>query len=307
MNAHDIPNTTDRCRDTGREERDFRSRHAGDAVLAPVSGRPAEHDAASTGHRAGVRAGDGDQRDRLRDSLGVTGHVSALDGSQDFPGGDNQFVPDRDVRVGLVGRQLHDKQHGDDREHDRDGGKPDSPGARGRGDSDHLCDDVCQCGGHDDAIQPGRVLRTGRVIRLATHADVPALVVMGQQFARTEMYRDSLYENPDQITVLMTSLIDHESGMILALESEGVLVGMMGIICTPHFLSAEMCASEIFWWVTPGHRGDGVRLLRAAESWAKECVATKLQMIAPTERVGRFYDRMGFTRIETGYQKALNT
>jgi len=150
-------------------------------------------------------------------------------------------------------------------------------------------------------------VRATRVIRPATHEDVPALVVMGQQFARTEMYRDSLYENPDQITVVMTSLIANEGGTILVLESKDVLIGMMGIICTPHFLSAEMCASEIFWWVTPGHRGDGVRLLRAAELWAKECGATKLQMVAPTERVGRFYDRMGFTRIETGYQKALNT
>ena len=145
------------------------------------------------------------------------------------------------------------------------------------------------------------------MIRPATHEDVPALVVMGQQFAQTEMYRDVLHENPDQITVVMTNLIDCETGTILALESESVLVGMMGIIYTPHFLSAEIYASEIFWWVTPGHRGDGVRLLRAAESWAKERGATKLQMVAPNERVGRFYDRMGFTRIETSYQKSLIT
>jgi hypothetical protein len=33
--------------------------------------------------------------------------------------------------------------------------------------------------------------------------------------------------------------------------------------------------------------------------------AKTLQMIAPTERVGQFYDRMGFTRIEMSYQKEL--
>jgi GNAT superfamily N-acetyltransferase len=130
---------------------------------------------------------------------------------------------------------------------------------------------------------------------------------MGQQFAQTEMYRDVLHENPEQMAVVATNLIEHESATVLVLERAGVLVGMIGIVCTPHFLSGEMYAGEVFWWVTPGHRGDGVRLLRAAESWAIECGATRLQMIAPTERVGRFYDRMGFTRIETGYQKALNT
>ena len=306
MNAHDIPNATDRCRDTGREEPDFRSRHAGDAVLAAVTRGSGERDTASAGHRTGVHASGIDQRDEFRDSLGVTGYVSALDGSQDFPSGDDQFVPDRDVRVGLVGRQLHDEQHGDDREHDCDGGKPDSAGESGRGDGDHVCDDVCECGGHDDAIQPGRVMRTDRVIRPATHEDVPALVVMGQQFVQTEMYRDLLHENSAQISVAMVSLIDHESGTILVLECEGVLVGMMGIICAPHFLSGEIYASEMFWWVTPGKRGDGVRILRAAELWAKKCGATKFQMVAPTERVGRFYDRMGFTRVETSYQKALS-
>mgnify|MGYP003145882276 CR=1 FL=1 len=136
--------------------------------------------------------------------------------------------------------------------------------------------------------------------------DVPALVEMGRQFAQTEMYRDVLRENPEQITVVMENIIEHEGGAILVLEQGDALIGMIGMLCTVHFLSGELCAGEVFWWVTPGYRGDGVRLLKAAESWAMVRGAKTLQMIAPTERVGQFYDRMGFTRIETGYQKALN-
>jgi GNAT superfamily N-acetyltransferase len=130
---------------------------------------------------------------------------------------------------------------------------------------------------------------------------------MGQEFAQTAIYRDVLHENPEQMAIVAGNLIDHESGAILVLERDGILVGMIGILCTVHFLSGELCAGEVFWWVTPGYRGDGVRLLKAAESWAMVRGAKTLQMIAPTERVGQFYDRMGFTRIETGYQKALNT
>jgi GNAT superfamily N-acetyltransferase len=148
-------------------------------------------------------------------------------------------------------------------------------------------------------------VRAARVIRPATSADVPALVVMGQQFAQTELYRDVLRENPEQMAVVATNLIEDESGTVLVLERDGVLVGMMGLVCTPHFLSGDMFAGEVFWWVTPGQRGDGVRLLRAAEAWAIERGATTLQMIAPTERVGQFYSRMGFTRTEISYQKAL--
>jgi GNAT superfamily N-acetyltransferase len=201
---------------------------------------------------------------------------------------------------------LHHSESGDDRQHDRDGVEPDSAGPRGRGDRDYLRDDTCDCGGHDDAIRPGRVLRTGRVIRPATMEDVPALVAMGRQFAQTEMYRDVLRENPEQMAIVAGNLIGHESGAILVLERDGMLVGMIGILCTVHFLSGELCAGEVFWWVTPGHRGDGVRLLKAAESWAMVRGAKTLQMIAPTERVGQFYDRMGFTRIEMSYQKELS-
>ena len=143
------------------------------------------------------------------------------------------------------------------------------------------------------------------MIRPATMQDVPALVAMGQQFAQTEMYRDVLRENPEQMAILAGNLIDHENGAILVIERDDMLVGMIGILCTVHFLSGELCAGEVFWWVTPGHRGDGVRLLKAAESWAMVRGAKTLQMIAPTERVGQFYDRMGFTRIEMSYQKEL--
>ena len=293
----------------GRAERDewtdFGTDYTADAVLAPVPVRPDQRHGTCFGERKGVHTSGVDQHHELPDPVCVTGTVSALDVGTDLTGSDDQLLPDRDVRLDLRGGELHHGESGDDRQHDRDGVESDSPGPRGRGDRDNLCDDTCDCGGHDDAIRPGRVLRTGRVIRPATMEDVPALVAMGRQFAQTEMYRDVLYENPDQITIVMTNLIDCEAGTILVLESESVLVGMMGILHTPHFLSAEICASEIFWWVTPGHRGDGVRLLRAAESWAKECGATKLQMVAPNERVGRFYDRMGFKRIETSYQKAL--
>jgi len=286
---------------------DLGPRDTGHAVLAPVDGRPTERHAADAGHRAAIHAGGIDQRDEFCDPVGVTGGVSALDGSQDCTSGDDELVPDRNVRVDSVVSRLHDEQRGDDRQHNRDRGQSDDPGARGRGDGDHVWDDVCQCGRHDDAIRTGRVMRTARVIRPATREDVPALVAMGQQFAQTEMYRDVLHENPEQMAVVATNLIENEGGTVMVLERDGVLVGMIGLVCTPHFLSGDMYAGEVFWWVTPGQRGDGVRLLRSAEAWAIERGAKTLQMIAPTERVGQFYARMGFTRTDISYQKDLGT
>ena len=295
----------DRRAADGGVEPDLRSRDSGDAVLAALGRGPRQRRTADYGDRLGVDAGSLDQRDQFPHPLGVAGSVSDLDVSAHLTGGHDELVLDRDVRLDRRYRELHDQQRGHDGEHDSDRGEPDDTSESRRREHDHVCDFVCFERGDHDAVLPRPELRADRMIRPATMQDVPALVAMGQQFAQTEMYRDVLRENPEQMAILAGNLIDHENGAILVLERGGTLVGMIGILCTVHFLSGELCAGEVFWWVTPGHRGDGVRLLKAAESWAMVRGAKTLQMIAPTERVGQFYDRMGFTRIEMSYQKEL--
>jgi GNAT superfamily N-acetyltransferase len=141
------------------------------------------------------------------------------------------------------------------------------------------------------------------VIREATLDDVPVLVDMGMRFAQSDAYNQVLRDNPVQIEQMARMLITSAVGFMLVLEKAGHIEGMIGMLCTPHFLSGDMFAGEICWWVNPEHRGDGVRLMRSAESLAHERGATTIQMIAPDERVGRFYERLGYRRIDTSYQK----
>ena len=143
------------------------------------------------------------------------------------------------------------------------------------------------------------------MIREATLEDIPAMVEMGQRFARIDPYKDILHENPEQMAAMGTSLIESESGIILVLEREGSLIGMIGMVCSPHFISGEMFSGEVFWWVDQEHRGNGVRLMKAAEKWSREHGAKTMQMIAPTERVGRLYTRMGYFPTEISFQKDL--
>lgn len=97
------------------------------------------------------------------------------------------------------------------------------------------------------------------------------------------------------------------------LKSDGLLVsergteltGMLGFILHNHFISGEIFAGEVFWWVEPEHRGDGVRLLREAERRAKAGGARHLQMIAPSAKVAEFYGRTGYDFVESTFQKAL--
>ncbi len=142
-------------------------------------------------------------------------------------------------------------------------------------------------------------------IREAVPADLDALVAMGCRFLASTSYRGLIRENPDQMRALATHLVSGEDGLMLVAEVDGALVGMIGCFMFPHPLSAERIASEVCWWVDPGQRGAGLKLLRQAEQWARGRAAVAFQMIAPDARVETLYTRLGFTKVETAYQKRI--
>jgi len=141
------------------------------------------------------------------------------------------------------------------------------------------------------------------MIRQATAEDVPRLVEMGRRFRSETGYAKVLAENPAKMAELATQLA--ASGGLLVSEREGELVGMLGYVVYPHFISGESTAGEVFWWVEPEHRGEGLKLLKEAERRAKAVGAEKMQMIAPTDRVATLYLRLGYEFVEASYQRAL--
>lgn len=143
------------------------------------------------------------------------------------------------------------------------------------------------------------------MIRPAVLKDIPDLIRMGEEFHSLTPYRESLSPiDPDRAGKLLEDLIAHENGCVLVLETDR-LIGMIGLFVYPHAFTGEMVAGELFWWVTPETRGSGVKLLRRAESWAKEQGAKRFHMVAPNDHVGRFYRRLGFKSMEEHYQKDL--
>lgn len=144
------------------------------------------------------------------------------------------------------------------------------------------------------------------MIRRATDADVPRLVEMGRAFLAGTRYAGAIRENPAQMAETAAGLIASEAGELLVAERGGQVVGMIGLLLYTHPLSGDRVASELFWWVDPDHRGQGIALLRAGERWARACGAVALQMIAPSDDVERLYERLGFVRIEAQYQRGLS-
>lgn len=141
-------------------------------------------------------------------------------------------------------------------------------------------------------------------IRPATLEDLPWLVDQGVAFLSTTGYAAALPPAPAAIARTMTALVESPEAAVLVLEdAAGARQGAIGLMLSVHLWTGERYAGELFWWVTPGARGGGLRLLRAGERWAQDRGARFLQMVAPTAQVGRVYERFGYAWLEAGYQR----
>lgn len=143
----------------------------------------------------------------------------------------------------------------------------------------------------------------GLLIRTAKPEDLPGIVEMGLRFRKSTKYSNHLIENKDCMVKVAQQLIEKET--LLICERDQELIGMIGFILYNHFLSGELVSGEIFWWMEPTSRGQGLRLLREMEKRSKQAGALRNQMVAPDEQTARIYERLGYEFVEATYQKTL--
>jgi N-acetylglutamate synthase-like GNAT family acetyltransferase len=144
------------------------------------------------------------------------------------------------------------------------------------------------------------------VIRVATTEDVPRIVEMGMAFAEDSEYADKLPVTAAHLDAMAANLIDGPTSDVLVAEKQGRVVGMVALTVYRHPMTGLLVASELAWWVDADARGSlGVRLLRAAEAWARAHHAAHLTMIAPNDHVAKFYGAVGFQKAETVFEKRL--
>jgi|TARA_R110000824_G_scaffold112149_2_gene261181 GNAT superfamily N-acetyltransferase len=150
------------------------------------------------------------------------------------------------------------------------------------------------------------------MIREATTDDLPVLLEMGHQFVTKTIYQYVMSENPEMLRALFVGLMESESGLLLVADRGNKVtgpdvIGAMGMSVYEHPVSGDRVSSESFWWIDPEARGgrDSVRLLRTTEKWVKEQGARWMHMVAPSRRVGQFYERLGFLPLEMHYTKAV--
>jgi GNAT superfamily N-acetyltransferase len=144
-------------------------------------------------------------------------------------------------------------------------------------------------------------------IREANQSDRSRVVEMALAFLAGTPYGTLMPSTPD----LLERFVDvvFELGAILVAECrDGDLVGMIALAVVPNLITGEPYVEELAWWVEPAYRTGtiGPRLLTAGEQWVRSRNLSLLKMVAPAQtRVGQFYERMGYTAVESTYCKRL--
>ena len=108
---------------------------------------------------------------------------------------------------------------------------------------------------------------------------------------------------------LWEKLLSNGTGIIFVDERDGELVGTIGGMVHEDLYDPRLIATELFWFARKEHRGAGLKLYREFERWAGENGAAMIRMAhlldSMPEKVSHFYQRAGYTAIETYYGKSL--
>ena len=143
------------------------------------------------------------------------------------------------------------------------------------------------------------------MIREAMESDVPAIAALVRAFGESRAFREPFTADEGLVSNLCVDLIGSDDGTVFVAEQGTRVVGVLALCLVQHPLSREISASEIVWFVAPGHRGSGLLLLYAAEDWASARQAVRFSLIAPTPQTQRVYQRLGYQPMEPIYVRAL--
>lgn len=145
------------------------------------------------------------------------------------------------------------------------------------------------------------------IVRNATEADLDDIARMARAFYAATSYASFTMLSDDAVRDLARTMMG--TGTMLVAESDGVVVGMAGLLVLPFLFNPEKTtAVEVVWYVDSDAQGAGAgkALLAAIEPACKAAGADIIQMIhlsnSPPQAVA-LYERMGYHHTESAYAK----
>lgn len=136
------------------------------------------------------------------------------------------------------------------------------------------------------------------MIRHATLADIPTILVMGKAFADEAGVTDLVGWDDESVTGLLTSLIEHDDGLMIV-GGQSILGG---VAYAHPFNNATKIFQEMFW---RSHGREGIKALRMAEEWMQDRGVSRSFMLGldTMPNLDRFYQRLGYRAAERTFVK----
>ena len=147
------------------------------------------------------------------------------------------------------------------------------------------------------------------MIRAATIDDINSIVPLLLEFWINSPFPEFIEPDAETLYETIVWLINNENGLLHVLEKKSKVVGVVGFIMQPSwFNNNHITALELFWYVKPKYRGNGIRLLLHAKKEAQKLGANTIEMgaVPPYQLTENIYDRMGLKPTDRKYMGALN-
>ena len=151
------------------------------------------------------------------------------------------------------------------------------------------------------------------IIRQSKPSDVEELVELGARMHEESAYAHLPYDAGKVRRLIASSAEESDTQLVLVAEAEGQVIGMLSGYLTDYFFCDETVACDMALFVEKGHRrgGAAVRLIRGFQDWARRRGAREVYLAVSTgvdiDVTGRFYEKMGFSRVGAVYKQRLDS
>lgn len=115
------------------------------------------------------------------------------------------------------------------------------------------------------------------MLRLATLDDIPRMIELGRAMHAESPAFSAMSFDADRLADTARAAITSSHGFAAVAEREGVVVGGLLAMATPHYFSRDLIACDLALFIDSGYRGGmaGPRLIGAYAQWARSIGAAK--------------------------------
>lgn len=144
-------------------------------------------------------------------------------------------------------------------------------------------------------------------VRRAQRKDIPRLIQLGGEFALKSQPIHGFNISDIEIIHFVNEIVDHSLGIVLVLEENGIVQGVIAGVIQKIFFSQDIALQELVWYVKEGFRG--ITLFSAFEQEAKQkgCHHIIVGNKPAYCDLQKFYERQGYRMLENQYVKSLGS